>query len=175
MVLYFFQGLHVFQANYYITPKFTFWSVSGLYSIEPRSRLILGSAFQLVGSNQATGLVSPLRRKICRNPVWMVGCGPRLHCAHTRTVRARYACPAHPANWIQINLTTRWRTKSAGLIESYTQGVGSPPQTPGQLRRKNEAGFPPGPRWGSAPNPAGPPTQTPLFIALGWAARGVWV
>ncbi len=32
-----------------------------------------GGNFKLVGFNQATGLVSPLRRQICLNPVWRVG------------------------------------------------------------------------------------------------------
>ncbi len=72
---------------------------------------------------------------------WWVGCGPRLCSAHPRTVRARYASPQPTHhNWIQTNLTTRWRTKPAGLIESCTQRVGAPPHTSGRLGRKNVAG-----------------------------------
>ncbi len=32
-----------------------------------------GGDFKLVGFNQATSLVSPLRRQICLNPVWLGG------------------------------------------------------------------------------------------------------
>ncbi len=32
-----------------------------------------GGGFQLVGFNQAIGLVSPLRRQVCLNPVWLRG------------------------------------------------------------------------------------------------------
>ncbi len=38
-----------------------------------RSQCGGGGAFKLAGFNQATGLVSPLRRQICLNPVWLGG------------------------------------------------------------------------------------------------------
>ncbi len=74
---------------------------------------------------------------------------------------ATRALTAQPANWIQANLTTRRRTKPAGLIESCMQGVAAPPQTLGRLRRKNGAGgsSPPDPLlngvWGRAPTGSG--------------------
>ncbi len=75
------------------------------------------------------------------------------------------ALTVHPPNWIQKKLTTRRRTKPAGLIEPCTQGVGAPPQTP----RKNVAGISaprtplgsaPDPRWASDLDPVGTLPQT---------------
>ncbi len=113
-----------------------------------------GALLKLVGFNQATGLVSPLRRQIYPNPVWLGGLRSSaslrspsdrsgslrpqiphaklgLRCAHTRTVRARHALRAHTPNWIQTNLAPRGGTKPVGLNETCLQGVGAPPQTPG--------------------------------------------
>ncbi len=86
---------------------------------------------------------------------------PRLRCAHPRTVRlaTRALATAHPPNWIQTNFTTRRRAKPAGLIESCTQGIWAPPQTPvqkGVWGRKPPAGF------GRSPNRRRPPLATPL-------------
>ncbi len=60
----------------------------------------------------------------------------------------------YPPNWTKTKLTTRRWTKPAGLIESCTQGVGAPTQTPLGLRPK--------PRWDTALNLAGAPIQTPF-------------
>ncbi len=97
-----------------------------------------------MGFNQTTGLVSPLRRQICLNPVWLGGLRSFSFAALSLGPfgLATRALRAHPPNWIQTNLAPRGETKPVGLIES----VGAPPKTPGRLRRKNVAG-------GSAPRP----------------------
>ncbi len=99
-----------------------------------------------------------------------VGCGPLLRCAHRRTVRARSGLTAHPPNWIQTNLTTRRRNKLGlvGLIESSTQGVGAPSQTP--FRRGVWGGSPqralggaPAWVWGRSPHRV-PTASPPLWL-----------
>ncbi len=79
-------------------------------------------------------MVSPLRRQICLKPVWRAGC----------------------EGWRSEPERSTRRTKHAGLIESCTQGVGVPLQTPlgllpspcseGGLVRGPPAGFGAGPQ-----------------------------
>ncbi len=53
-----------------------------------------GVNFKLVGFNQATGLVSPLRRQICLNPVWRVGSeGSRSEPERSEAERSEAAGP----------------------------------------------------------------------------------
>ncbi len=99
---------------------------------------------------------------------------------------ATRALTAHPSNWIQTNLTTRRRTKPAGLIESCMQGVGAPPQTLGRLRRKNVSGgsapraplgLHPKPRFGGGFGGRSPPAGSGVELGSeGWvgAPTGVW-
>ncbi len=71
------------------------------------------------------------------------------------------ALTAHPPNWIQTNLTTRRRTKPAGLIESCTQGAGAPARVWGQssqLRRSRPE------VWGGALPRAGPLPPPNLWL-----------
>ncbi len=81
-------------------------------------------------------MVSPLRRHICLNPVWLgMGCRPRLRRAHPRTVRARYASPhSPPAKLDSAKFGSSRRPQPAGLVNSCTQGGLEAP--------------PPEPRWG---------------------------
>ncbi|MCP3665612.1 MAG: hypothetical protein GY696_24460, partial [Gammaproteobacteria bacterium] len=56
---------------------------------------------------------------------------------------------------------TQGRSQEGGGLGAAA--LGAPPQTPGRLRRKSEAGgSAPDTRWGSAPDPVGAPPQTPL-------------
>ncbi len=90
-----------------------------------------GGGFKCVGFNQATGLVSPLRRQICLSPVWLGGlryCGFVALSLGLFGVAAR-ALRAQPPNWIQTYLAPRDESKRVGLIESF----GAPPQTPRRL------------------------------------------
>ncbi len=127
-----------------------------------------------MGFNQATGLVSPLRRQICLNPVWLGGLRPYGFAAlslgpfglATRTLRA------HLPNWIQTNLAPRGETRPVGLIES----VGAPPQTPGRLRLKIVAGGgAPAGVWGrpeaERSEAAGPEPTQPNWIQTNLATK----
>ncbi len=79
--------------------------------------------------------------KFVRIQFGWVGCGPRLRCAHPRSIQTRYASPHSPLAKLDLEkFGSSRRTKPVGLIESF----GAPPQTPGRFRSKNVAG-------GSAP------------------------
>ncbi len=102
-----------------------------------------GGDFKLVGFNQATGLVWPLRRKICLNPVWLGG---------TKPVGLIESC-----------------SQGVGALRPKPQGgfaarmyLEAPPQTPFGLRPKPRsgrglgAGAPSG-VWGGDPTAPPPP------------------
>ncbi len=63
--------------------------------------------------------------------VWIqfswVGCGPRLHCAHPRTVRAQRALTHNPPAKLDLDKATKRRDQTGGLIESCTRLKLPPP------------------------------------------------
>ncbi len=90
-------------------------------------------------------MVSPLRRQLCLNPVRLTGCGPRLRCAHPWTVRACYASPHSPPAKLDSDKFDDSPADQTGWLDCIMY-AGS---------------------WGSNPNPAGAPPQTPFRRGFG--------
>ncbi len=92
-----------------------------------------GGGFKLVHDSIKPQVWS---RRFVTKFVWIqfgwVGCVPRFRCVHTRTVRARYACPRRqPAKLDSDKFDDSRQTKPFGLIESCTQGAGARPKNSG--------------------------------------------
>ncbi|MCP3664516.1 MAG: hypothetical protein GY696_18840 [Gammaproteobacteria bacterium] len=92
-------------------------------------------------------MVSPLRRQICLNPVWLGGLGSSASLRSPSDRLGSLREPSQPtAKQDSEQIGSSRRTKLVVLIESRTQRDGALPQSLGRLCRKRVAG-------GSAPRP----------------------